>query len=320
MLTGWMDGDRHIGNSAVSISRELALNMFDIANVLGHNPTIGIHTKEKMGSDGVQHHTSWRVGWRPNKVGHYRFEATETHLWRAVQNVDRQPFNGYVYNLEVADDNSYVAEGIGVHNCWLHGPCRAVNAAWLLAMGHSHKLASNSLGEDFGWRVANGGDPSAAIEALVKNGAARWELCQPPMSRSHSQWKAGWQADRALHKALTGHLIDGMNGDTFAGRCVFAFRDIPSSVGYTRWSHEIFGAIKVIDLQQSSIEMLDDFGEAGGFCHVPREVVLNPKFLGAPRFQAVDWNQWGTDTEFPTNDWAPDIDLTGFLATSIPNQ
>lgn len=204
--------------------------------------------------------------------------------------------------------------------CWLHGPCRAMNAAWLMATGLAFKLASNSLGEDFSWRVANGGDPSAALESLVKNGAARFEMCQPPMSRSHSQWKAGWQADRANHKILGGHLIDGLNGDAFASRCEFAFRNIPSSVGYTRWSHEIMGAVQVLDLQQSARAVLDAFADAGGFCHVPREIVLNPKFLGAPRFQGVDWNQWLTDTEFPTNDWAPDIDCTGIVASTIPNQ
>lgn len=200
--------------------------------------------------------------------------------------------------------------------CWLHGPTRAMNAAILIATGTSYKLSANSLGIDFGWRVANGGDPSEAIAALVKNGAARWELCQPPLAADHGRWQAGWEKDRPNHRIVSGHVIDGMNADPFASRCEFAFRDIPSSVGYSRWSHELFGAVQVLDLQQVSRATVDAFAEAGGFAYVPRDVVMRPDFLGTPRFQAVDWNQWGEDTEFPANDWAPDIDCSGYIAVT----
>lgn len=38
--------------------------------------------------------------------------------WRRVRSVELEPFFGLVYDIGVEEDHSYVAEGIGVHNCW----------------------------------------------------------------------------------------------------------------------------------------------------------------------------------------------------------
>jgi hypothetical protein len=40
-----------------------------------------------------------------------------TDGWATIRDLDRKPFDGEVYNLEVEGDHSYVAEGVGVHNC-----------------------------------------------------------------------------------------------------------------------------------------------------------------------------------------------------------
>jgi intein/homing endonuclease len=43
----------------------------------------------------------------------------DTHMWRKVNSVEEgQFYTGTVYNLEVEGDHSYIANGIGVHNCW----------------------------------------------------------------------------------------------------------------------------------------------------------------------------------------------------------
>lgn len=41
----------------------------------------------------------------------------ENGLWRRVTKIRMLEYSGDVYNFEVADDNSYVAEGCAVHNC-----------------------------------------------------------------------------------------------------------------------------------------------------------------------------------------------------------
>src|SRR5262249_49994541 len=48
----------------------------------------------------------------------YRCEVDGNgHLWRRVRELTLLPYVGPVYNLSVELDESYVAEGIGVHNC-----------------------------------------------------------------------------------------------------------------------------------------------------------------------------------------------------------
>lgn len=41
----------------------------------------------------------------------------ENYYCRHIQKIEEVPFNGTVYNFEVKDDNSYVAENVTVHNC-----------------------------------------------------------------------------------------------------------------------------------------------------------------------------------------------------------
>ena len=119
MLTGWMDGDKHREGSAVSISRKLALGMFDIANAVGMMPSLSTHQKGKTGKDGIFREHAWRVS--VNDPDTYKRGAAvqdDKHMWRKVCEVTEEPFEGDVFNLEVEGDHSYVAEGVGVHNCW----------------------------------------------------------------------------------------------------------------------------------------------------------------------------------------------------------
>lgn len=119
ILTGWMDGDRQSNNRAVSISRRLSLAMFHIANAIGKMPTLATHQKGKTGSDGIFREHAWSVGINDPETYH-RGAATQddTHMWRKVCEVTEEKYEGDVYNLEIDGDHSYVAEGVGVHNCW----------------------------------------------------------------------------------------------------------------------------------------------------------------------------------------------------------
>jgi len=45
-------------------------------------------------------------------------EVDSDSTWRRVRAIDKEKFAGLVYDLGVDEDHSYVAEGIGVHNCW----------------------------------------------------------------------------------------------------------------------------------------------------------------------------------------------------------
>jgi hypothetical protein len=53
----------------------------------------------------------------PAQTGSYRSQITDIGLASNVQSVKQVHYDGMVYNLEVEDDNSYVANLSAVHNC-----------------------------------------------------------------------------------------------------------------------------------------------------------------------------------------------------------
>jgi hypothetical protein len=126
VLHGWLDGDRQRGTSACTISHDLAMNMFDIANVAGYTPRIETRP-EHVDKRGTLHKKAWVVHWtedfdsdRHRVINHrYRTENAETCMWRKVDGplaTKAEVFEGYVFNIEVEGDHSYIAEGVGVHD------------------------------------------------------------------------------------------------------------------------------------------------------------------------------------------------------------
>lgn len=123
VFEGWEDGD---GNGpgkrgGTTISHELAMNMFDIANFLGYMPTI--RTSQPKLSHGVKsrqrrydvHMTEKAEA--ESQPRSWRCLQEDDVVWRKVQGIVHEPFAGHVFNLEVENDHSYIAESIGVHNC-----------------------------------------------------------------------------------------------------------------------------------------------------------------------------------------------------------
>lgn len=117
LFSGWWDGD---GGS--SVSHDLALQMFNIANYLGKRPGINIQPPQKIcgrinGNEIKSRQSMYSVYLR-STCNNSRNIMEEKNLWRRVRNLKRKPFVGLVYNIGVEGDNSYTAESIGVHNCW----------------------------------------------------------------------------------------------------------------------------------------------------------------------------------------------------------
>lgn len=116
MLDGWIAGDGHCRRTNISgatVSKQLAHDMFCIANDLGLRPTI------RMDIPGENRYAKkrlprWTIEWGTIAVN----KADDlSSTWRKIRNISEDGFDGFVYNLEVEEDHSYVAEGIGVHNC-----------------------------------------------------------------------------------------------------------------------------------------------------------------------------------------------------------
>jgi intein/homing endonuclease len=46
-----------------------------------------------------------------------RIDKNNTNCSRIIKNIEISQYSGNVYNLKIEDDNSYVVNGISVHNC-----------------------------------------------------------------------------------------------------------------------------------------------------------------------------------------------------------
>ncbi len=117
---GWIAGDGYEGRQGqqqgTTVSRQLAHDMHAIANALGMYPCI--NRTEPQASHGVtERQPRYDVCVYAQKGIHLNCEEDERTVWRKVRGIEQVHYTGRVYNFEVHGDNSYVADGLGVHNC-----------------------------------------------------------------------------------------------------------------------------------------------------------------------------------------------------------
>lgn len=126
ILEGWLAGDGHFrrtGWQGVTVSKKLALDMFSIANDLGYMPVVSESTPNKnkwAKSRKTRYDVSFGIATdETNGVSRgWRMALDENCTWRKVRKIEfDKKYTGKVYNLEVEKDHSYIADGIGVHNC-----------------------------------------------------------------------------------------------------------------------------------------------------------------------------------------------------------
>jgi hypothetical protein len=131
VLDGWLAGDgyrrKSVGSSqrsiGTSVSRRLALAMYDIAQAQGLRPVLRAE-KGKVNRHAAKRRIAYHVEVCAQS-DNWRCEQERAHTWRRVRAVEQEEFAGHVYNLSVEGDESYVAEGIGVHNCTANATNRA---------------------------------------------------------------------------------------------------------------------------------------------------------------------------------------------------
>ena len=121
MWDGWIVGgghpqpDRH-RTIAVTASHGLAMDMYAIGQALGLRPAIELLRRGKPGSAAASRRESWRITVSAGDLSN-RSRQDASHVWRKVVGLEHEDWAGFVYNIEVEGDHSYVAEGVGVHNC-----------------------------------------------------------------------------------------------------------------------------------------------------------------------------------------------------------
>ncbi len=144
VVDGWAWGDGHFRNNSwrvTTASEDLAWQMWLLAISVGYSASVAKTEREgevlefPSGRE-YKVHDVWRVRWQVNKErkGSYRFY--DNHWVTRVRNREEVVLDGYVYNLEVEEDNSYLTLGGLVHNCGPFGvPPILIGAE--VALGHS---------------------------------------------------------------------------------------------------------------------------------------------------------------------------------------
>lgn len=139
ILDAWQAGDG-LGdpdrNGGVTVSPTLAAAMYDMAQATGYRPTVEtlqvkINPKHKIKRRKLRYIVAWPK--RTDRGNDWRSEQTDTHVYRRFVEAVPEPFTGDVFDLTVEGDHSFVAEGVGVHNCNGWACARALARARVLA-------------------------------------------------------------------------------------------------------------------------------------------------------------------------------------------
>ena len=243
VLTGWRDGDRKRGDSGATISYLMARNMFDIANGLGYLPRFE-RMPPKTDRNGSIHQEAWVVYWteNPSKLlktavnARYGIDQDDKAMRRNVESVKTEDFDDYVFNLEVETDHSYVAEGIGVHNCWAYSLAQSVMAVRAAQGQPFVQLSPESLAEDVNYRNA-GNYLDSALAYAAKNGIAT-RATVPQHKIKESQWDAAYKEERTHYIPSEWWDLDGR--DVWRSTVTALLLGYGCYVGYDFWSHAVW--------------------------------------------------------------------------------
>jgi len=144
-LTGWLDGDGCLSDNnklvGITTSPDLAFQVRTILHSLGINNSLrrnlspGKVTINKLYGeyDAKDHYrieiygngwkeiglekTSSKYDFSSTKLCQERNSFTPDYGLHYLRKINRIPFSGKVYNFEVEEDHSYLADSIAVHNC-----------------------------------------------------------------------------------------------------------------------------------------------------------------------------------------------------------
>ena len=118
-LEGVSDGDGTRMNATqirITLSNEaLVRQLFELLRIMGHAPCL---SREYLPAHATTQAWSVTYGLHVNRgMVHDRADGAVAYRVRSVEQVDDTPVD--VYNLEVAEDHTYVANQIVVHNCYV---------------------------------------------------------------------------------------------------------------------------------------------------------------------------------------------------------
>lgn len=124
LINGYMSGDgSKTGNSysATTISKKLALSLQAAIHKVFERPVKVYYCKRSKKSiiqgRKVNQKDTYKVTWLDNMSKQSHAIVEDGYVWQPIKEIKRKEQKTIVYNFEVADDHSYTANGIMVHNC-----------------------------------------------------------------------------------------------------------------------------------------------------------------------------------------------------------
>jgi len=240
VFDAWMIGDGYRQKRTsvgVTISRQLAVQMFQIANACRMFPSLrrSVPAPNKSAktrqprydlSFGNVEAAAWlncsaalRISDSMTRQKEcYRRQQDEQHCWRKVRLLVLEDYKGPVYNLHVHGDESYVADGIGVHNCVGNAICQAANIIQAIQVGDENVviLSPMSVYRFIGSTPQSGAMISDALDHIVDVGAlpldtpenaAKFQHVMPATGYYQSinqfkSWGNAWRSTAAIFKGI----------------------------------------------------------------------------------------------------------------------
>jgi site-specific DNA-cytosine methylase len=126
LLAGYVSGDGTEGSRRVqvdTVSHKLAVSVRLLAESLGHRCGLYRYEQHATQIEGRDLNVQpiWKVAWEATGSTRETYQAPgEQQSWSRVREVSEGRPDVEVFNLEVDEDESYIAEGIVVHNCTNH--------------------------------------------------------------------------------------------------------------------------------------------------------------------------------------------------------
>lgn len=220
VLSGWLDGDGHKMpgkpgyRMGTTISKSLAVSMYDIAQFLGMRPVLRWR-KVQTNKYAKTRQPSWHViVAEGDHSDTHRSEMKPDKVWRRVIRTEREQFSGPVYNLEVAGDNSYVAEGVAVHNCASQATAGGMEVA-RLANGKTYR----KLSAVFMYAQVNGGvDQGSRISDMIAC-AKSMGTCLYELGPDDGRFRKNQFSSDAYKQASRFRVLDAFRVRTFEEMC-----------------------------------------------------------------------------------------------------
>lgn len=269
VFDGWMSGDGHRSqrmNTGVTISRQLAVQMLQIGTRLGLMPAL--RRSEPKVSHGVRtRRPRYDLTFGDSPDDNYRRIQDERHCWRKVRILTVEDYNGPVYNLHVHGDESYVADGLGVHNCVgnMEAQFHQVLQARQFGKDRVKQLSAASAYKQIGRSPNSGASISDALDCGLETGILPLDT---PENRAQfgdhvlkhigfrQSWPSGWEST-AKHFRFQEFFLIRNRQELFSA----LLRGFPVGVG--RAGHSILYTDLVWDESRWLVRYVNSWGEWG---------------------------------------------------------